>query len=116
MAEGKLKKIEVTGGPPQKICDAPSGSDGTWSSEGVILFDGQASDPIYRVSAAGGDANRGREGRAGAKGSRGRMAGVPPRRQHFLYMVSGQKAEDSVYRIGSLDSKEARRSRPRRRS
>src|SRR5215813_10425683 len=40
VAEGKVKKIDVSGGPAQKICDAPTGSDGSWSSEGVILFDG----------------------------------------------------------------------------
>ncbi|MGE5347412.1 MAG: protein kinase domain-containing protein, partial [Acidithiobacillales bacterium] len=32
VAEGKLKKIDVTGGPAQKICDAPTGSDGSWSA------------------------------------------------------------------------------------
>ncbi len=47
-------KIDVSGGPPTKICDAPTGSDGTWSPEGVILFDGTGNDPIQRVSAAGG--------------------------------------------------------------
>ena len=68
MADGKLKKIEVTGGPAQKICDAPSGADGSWSPEGVILRDGRGSDPIYRVSAAGGtrrpSSNRTRAGKS----------------------------------------------------
>ena len=36
------------------ICDAPTGSDGTWGSAGVILFDGRGSDPIMRVLASGG--------------------------------------------------------------
>jgi len=54
VAEGKLKKIDIAGGPAQKICDAPGGSDGSWSPEGVILFDGTDTQPIYRVSAAGG--------------------------------------------------------------
>jgi serine/threonine protein kinase len=53
-AEGKLKKVPVTGGPAQTICDAPRGADGTWSEDGVILFDGQDQDPILRVAAAGG--------------------------------------------------------------
>ncbi|HEY6147167.1 MAG TPA: protein kinase, partial [Thermoanaerobaculia bacterium] len=48
-ADGKLKKIDVGGGPAQKICDAPTGADGTWSPEGVILFDGRPNDPINRV-------------------------------------------------------------------
>ena len=53
-AGGKLKKVEVTGGPPQVICDAPTGADGTWGEDGTILFDGQSNDPIRKVSAGGG--------------------------------------------------------------
>jgi hypothetical protein len=52
-AAGKLKKIDVTGGPPQTICDVagiPLG--GSWSADGTILFaTGQG---VMRVSAAGG--------------------------------------------------------------
>jgi eukaryotic-like serine/threonine-protein kinase len=42
MADGKLKKVPLDGGPAQKICDAPTGADGTWSERGLILFDGQS--------------------------------------------------------------------------
>jgi Tol biopolymer transport system component len=51
---GKLKKIPVSGGPAQTICDAPTGADGSWSEGGVILYDGTGTDPINRVSAGGG--------------------------------------------------------------
>ena len=54
IAGGKLKKIPAVGGPVQTISDAPTGADGTWSRDGVILFDGDANDPILRVDAAGG--------------------------------------------------------------
>jgi len=53
-ADGKLKKVAVTGAPPQVVCDAPTGADGTWSEHGVILYDGRDTDPIRRVAAAGG--------------------------------------------------------------
>ncbi|MGH7743005.1 MAG: hypothetical protein ACRENS_13400, partial [Candidatus Eiseniibacteriota bacterium] len=53
---GKLKKVAVAGGPAITLCDAPTGADGAWSKTGVILFDGQATDPIMRVSAGGGTA------------------------------------------------------------
>jgi Tol biopolymer transport system component/tRNA A-37 threonylcarbamoyl transferase component Bud32 len=107
-AEGKLKKIEVSGGPPQKICDAPGGADGSWSPEGVILFDGTGNQPINRVSAAGGtpvpavkpDPSR-KEGQVG-------WPEFLPDGRHFLYLAVGQKAEDSAYRIGTLDSAETR--------
>ena len=49
----KLKKVPVTGGPAQTICEA-SGADGSWSNRGEIVFDGSGVDPLLRVSAAGG--------------------------------------------------------------
>jgi hypothetical protein len=58
-ADGKLKKIAVTGGPPQTLCDAPAGRGGTWNQDGVILFaptnDATTNNGgLRRVSAAGG--------------------------------------------------------------
>src|SRR5262249_48484443 len=38
-ADGKLKKIDVGGGAPQTLCDAPGPNGGaTWGREDVILF------------------------------------------------------------------------------
>jgi Tol biopolymer transport system component len=54
VAGGKLKKVSVAGGPPQVVCDAPTGSDGTWGTSDMILFDGTGADPIMRVPASGG--------------------------------------------------------------
>jgi eukaryotic-like serine/threonine-protein kinase len=51
---GKLKKIDVLGGPPQTICDASSGRGGTWNADGVIVFAPEPTSPLWRVSAAGG--------------------------------------------------------------
>jgi Tol biopolymer transport system component len=108
IADGKLQKVDVAGGPPQKICDAPTGADGTWSPEGVILFDGTGSDPIQRVPASGGlpavlvkpDASR-KETQIG-------WPEILPDGKHFLYMAMGDKAPEGMYRIASLDGKENR--------
>ena len=54
MAEGKLKKIPVSGGPAQVICDAPTGADGSWSEKGQIFYDGTGGDPIMQVAGSGG--------------------------------------------------------------
>jgi hypothetical protein len=35
VASGKLRKAPAAGGPPQTICDAPRGADGSWSGSGV---------------------------------------------------------------------------------
>jgi serine/threonine-protein kinase len=52
-ASGKLKKIEVAGGPPQTLCDVPLALGGAWNREGVILF-GNIAGGLRRVSSAGG--------------------------------------------------------------
>jgi Tol biopolymer transport system component/tRNA A-37 threonylcarbamoyl transferase component Bud32 len=108
VAEGKLKKVDVAGGPPQKICDAPTGSDGTWSEKGVILYDGQSNDPIYRVSAAGGIPVVAVKADPARKETSVAWPEFLPDGRHFLYMATGQKPEDNAYRIGTLDSKETR--------
>jgi serine/threonine-protein kinase len=54
-ADGKLKKISVTGGAEVVLCDAPHGRGGTWSEDGTIIFtpDSQVVN-LWRVSSAGG--------------------------------------------------------------
>ena len=37
-ANGKLKRIDVAGGTPLVLADAPNARGGTWSADGVILF------------------------------------------------------------------------------
>lgn len=50
----KLRKIDVTGGPPVTICDAPNGRGGSWSENNVIVFSPESSGGLSSVPAAGG--------------------------------------------------------------
>jgi Tol biopolymer transport system component len=52
-SEGKLKKIDVTGGIPLVVCDAPDPIGGTWNAAGEILF-GSLSGGLFRTSSGGG--------------------------------------------------------------
>ena len=108
VADGKLKKIDVTGGPPTKICDAPTGVDGSWSPEGVILFDGTGTDPINRVPAAGGTPVVAVKADPEHKEIQVGWPEFLPDGRQYIYMVINQKAELNSYRIGSLDSKETK--------
>jgi len=50
----QLKRISVSGGQAQLICQGPNGSDGSWSTSDQIIFDGSEGDTIKIVSAVGG--------------------------------------------------------------
>jgi eukaryotic-like serine/threonine-protein kinase len=56
-ADDKLRRIDVSGGSPQVVCDAEEGVGGAWSREGVIIF-GRARSGIWRVPEAGGAASQ----------------------------------------------------------
>ena len=111
-ADGRLKKLEVSGGPVQTVCDAPSGRGGTWNKDGVIVFTpgAQQGGALYRVSASGGtakpisspDKDRGEDSH--------RWPIFLPDGTHYLYLAanfSGRKDLDAVF-VGSLDSNEKR--------
>ena len=55
-AEGKLKKISVTGGASQIVCDAPGGRalGGSWAPNNVIYFASGGLSGLWQVSATGG--------------------------------------------------------------
>ena len=99
---GKLRKVAISGGPPQSICDAPTGADGSWNKDGVILFDGTDNDPIWRVDAAGGAPKV--EVESSKEGAVGWPAFLPDGR-HFLYM-SGVGSDTSKLMVRALGAKE----------
>ena len=111
-ADGKLKKVEVSGGPVQTVCDAPSGRGGTWNKDGVIVFtpDARSGVALYRVSASGGTVTT----VSNLDKSRGELSHrwpmFLPDGTHYLYMATnfaGQKSVDAIF-VGSLDSNEKR--------
>jgi len=101
---GKVRKVAISGGPPQTICDAPTAADGTWSPQGVILFDGQDNDPIWRVDAGGGVAKI-----EVAQTKESGVVGWPaflPDGKHFLYM-SDVASEGSTLMVRTVDKSDA---------
>ena len=107
-ADAKLKKLEVSGGPVQTVCDAPMARGGTWNKDGVIVFTPQVRGGLFQVLASGGtptsisnpDASRGETSH--------RWPMFLPDGKHYLYLAAnfaGQKGVDAIF-VGSLDSKE----------
>ena len=107
-ADGKLKKLDISGGPVQTICDAPAGRGGTWNKDGVIVFAPDANEGLYRVSPLGGeprqitfkDKSRGEDGH--------RWPVFLPDGKHYLYLTAnftGLKGVNAIF-VGALDSNE----------
>jgi serine/threonine protein kinase/Tol biopolymer transport system component len=111
-ADGKLKRIDVSGGPVQTICDAPSGRGGTWNRDGVIVFtpDARQGGGLYRVSASGGTPTQINSPDPSRAESSYRWPMFLPDGTHYLFMVAnftGRKEVNAIF-VGSLDSKEKR--------
>jgi Tol biopolymer transport system component len=53
-AEGKLKRIDVAGGPALTLADAPGAHGGSWSRHGVIVFVGNPSSQLQQIRVPGG--------------------------------------------------------------
>ncbi len=102
-ANGKLRKVEATGGPPANIGDTPDMQGGTWNAGDVILF--SSSKGLMRVSAVGGDP-------APVETPKGGVPRSPyflPDGKHYLYFLAPENVADAAIYAGSLDSKDSTR-------
>jgi eukaryotic-like serine/threonine-protein kinase len=107
-ADGKLKKIDASGGPAQVLCEVPGGVIGgmMWTPDDQIVFGtGTAGVGILRVLASGGSP----VAVASLDKSRQELAqGFPtllPDGKHFLYLRASLMPEKTGLYAGSLDAK-----------
>jgi len=111
-AQSKLKKVDVSGGPPQTLCDAPNGRGGTWNRDGVIVFARDNYSPLYRVAAGGGAPTPVTKLDDSKLQATHRWPWFLPDGHHFLFRSgttssASQKENNGIY-LGSLDSTEQR--------
>jgi Tol biopolymer transport system component len=104
-AKGKLNRVDLNGGSPLEICDAPTGGwGGSWNTDDVILAGLQDPGPIMRVSAKGG----GTPTPVTTLGTGAVDHDWPqflPDGRHFIYSEWGTIVTlDTSYYIGSIDS------------
>jgi eukaryotic-like serine/threonine-protein kinase len=106
-ADGKLKRIDASGGPPLTICQVSSGQlGGTWNRDGVIVFSPALSGPLHKVSATGGASIPVTSLDQARQESAHRWPWFLPDGRHFLYLaVAGGH---SSIRVGSLDAHESK--------
>jgi Tol biopolymer transport system component len=107
-AGGKLKKIEVSGGPATPLADAPVNRGGAWSREGIIVFGATPAGPLSQVSSNGGQVTPVTALDTTRNESVHAWPDFLPDGRHFLYLARSALREKSSIRVGSLDSKESK--------
>jgi len=107
-AQGKLKRVDLTGGGAQTLTDAARLNGGAWSPTGVIVFSPDFNLPLHRVAATGGERVP-----VTPPNSNARYPSFLPDGRRFLYYSSGGGTGGAVATfIGSIDSMEVRRLLP----
>jgi serine/threonine protein kinase len=110
-AVGKLKRVDVAGGPPQTLCDVSANVvGGSWNRDGTIIF-AMNLDRIVQIPASGGtpspvtalDASRKEAGHV--------FPSFLPDGRHFIYLNISTVPENSGVYVGSLDAKPSEQSR-----
>jgi len=102
-ADGALKRIDIDGGLPRVLAEAPAGRGGTWNADDLILFTPNSGGPIFRVSAMGDKPATAQT--QVAAGSHRHPRFLPDGR-HFIYFLTAQGEEPGVY-VGDLKGVDA---------
>jgi Tol biopolymer transport system component len=103
-ASGKLKKVDVAGGPAVAICDAPDGRGGAWSRTGVIVFAPTLATALQQVSADGGTPAPATTLNAVTQAISHKWPQFLPDGKHFLYFTVAAAGSTGIY-VTSLGSK-----------
>ena len=108
----KLKRVGIDGSPAITLCDATNGRSGSWSQDGTILFSPSPLEPLFGVSAGGGDSVPVTEFSEEFGESTHRWASFLPDGSHYLYLAASHSdgLDSNVHRIwlGELGSSERR--------
>lgn len=110
-SSGKLRRVDLAGGPVLDICNAQRFRGGTWGTDDVILFAPDVTTGIFRVSPNAGSAPAAVTTVA-ADQTTNRWPVLLPDGKHFVYLASnhsdpGASARNGIY-FASLDGKENR--------
>jgi eukaryotic-like serine/threonine-protein kinase len=106
---GQLKKVSIAGGLAQLVCQAENGSDGSWGSSGIIIFDGSSTDSVRQVSAAGGTPAAASQIDRSARETFNAWPMFLPDGEHFLYLAGIDTLNTSfLLRVGSTRTLESK--------
>ena len=113
-ANGKLRRINIAGGAPVTICDAPDARGGSWGRGGVIVFAPSFTSGLFQVSADGGTPKKLLKLNS-PKYTTYRWPWFLPDGDHFLYLAANHMlptSGDTGIFLASLNGDENRFLRP----
>jgi eukaryotic-like serine/threonine-protein kinase len=99
-ADGKLKRMDTSGGPAEILADATTPRGGAWAPDGTILFAPNAGEVLMQVSSGGATPKPASKFQGGETGHR--WPSFLPDGKHFLFWLRG----GSGVALGELGSEE----------
>jgi Tol biopolymer transport system component len=104
-SSGRMRRIDLVGGPAKTLCDVPSALIGGFStSEGVIIF-GTGQTAVNRVSSDGGTPVAVTRSDSARQETYHALPSPLPDGRHFLYLRVSSNPENSGIFVGSVDAK-----------
>ncbi|MFN0150158.1 MAG: protein kinase domain-containing protein [bacterium] len=111
-ADGKLKRVDVAGGPVISLADQIDARGGTWNQDGVILFGRGTTGPVSMIAADGGVETHATVLDSANGEVTHRYPHFLPDGRHFLYLArragAGAGTSPIIY-AGELGSRERKR-------
>ena len=106
-AGGKLKVVNLAGGPPQTLAvmSSTNNAGGTWNAEGVVVY-AEGRSALRSVSASGGPSTNVTTLEAAAQETGHQWPQFLPGGRRFLYGVRSANPDRNGIYVGSLDSTE----------
>jgi Tol biopolymer transport system component/predicted Ser/Thr protein kinase len=99
---GKLKRVRVTGGAVEEVCNAPIGRGGAWNNDGVIVFAPAAGSGLQQVAASGGEPKALTQLDTARQETEHRWPQFLPDGQRFFYWILSGNAENRGIYVSSL--------------
>ncbi len=102
-ANGKLRTVDIAGGLPEAIADAPAGRGGSWTEDGSILFTPTGGATVLKIAATGGDVKPVTKLDATRSEDAHYWPVVLPGGSRFLYFARSARVENSGIYLARID-------------
>jgi serine/threonine protein kinase/Tol biopolymer transport system component len=107
-ANGKLKRLDLAGGSPVTLAEAPNPRGGSWGSQGIVVFSPSAVSGLWQVVESGGPARPLTTVDTGRSEFTHRWPTFLPDGNRFIYVGRGANGGMSSIYLSSLERPQER--------